>query len=237
MSIFSKFINAFKNLRLNDKNVVIGLQLDHLLISSMYAEQQSAYLNSYETGLDKGTLKTILEDYWEIFDKDDAIEVLSDLQNRNQDEYLDIVYNAFENRENYVAILKSNLPDEEDVFKHYLEIYRKLSNVVPELVEQSVFQDFSAIKNIRDTAWNYGRGAFLSRCCYEAGYISEVELTEYLQKSHTGLRNYCRTWKEYTTSYIFGRAIWGGSNNDGMIQIADDLLNSEKSPLKNKIYL
>lgn len=237
MSIFSKFINAFKDLRLNDKNVVIGLRLDHLLISSMYAEQQSAYLNSYETGLDKGTLKTILEDYWEIFDKDDAIEVLSDLQNRNQDEYLDVVYNAFEDRENYVAILKSNLPDEEDVFKHYVEIYRKLSNVVPELVEQNVFQDFSAIKNIRDTAWNYGRGAFLSRCCYETGYISEVELIEYLQKSHTGLRNYCRTWKEYTTSYIFGRAIWGGSNNDGMIQIADDLLNSEKSPLKNKIYL
>lgn len=237
MSMFSKFINAFKNLRLNDKNVVIGLQLDHLLISSMYAEQQAAYLNSYETGLDKGTLKTILEDYWEIFDKDDAIEVLSDLQNRNQDEYLDTVYNAFENRENYVAILKSNLPDEEDVFKHYVEIYRKLSNVVPELIEQNVFQDFSAIKNIRDTAWNYGRGAFLSRCCYEAGFISEVELIEYLQRSHTGLRNYCRTWKEYTTSYIFGRAIWGGSNNDGMIQIADDLLNSEKSPLKNKIYL
>lgn len=237
MSIFSKFINAFKSLRLNDKNVVIGLQLDHLLISSMYAEQQAAYLNSYETGLDKGTLKTILEDYWEIFDKDDAIEVLSDLQNRNQDEYLDVVYNAFENRENYVAILKSNLPDEEDVFKHYVEIYRKLSNVLPKLVEQNVFQDFSAIKRIRDTAWNYGRGAFLSRCCYEAGYISEVELIEYLKKSHTGLRNYCRTWKEYTTSYIFGRAIWGGSNNDGMIQIADDLLNSEKSPLKNKIYL
>lgn len=237
MSIFSKFINAFKNLRLNDKNVVIGLQLDHLLISSMYAEQQAAYLNSYETGLDNGTLKTILEDYWEIFDKDDAIEVLSDLQNRNQDEYLDTVYNAFEDKENYVAILKSNLPDEEDVFKHYVEIYRKLSNVVPELIEQNVFQDFSAIKNIRDTAWNYGRGAFLSRCCYEAGYISEVELIEYLQRSHTGLRNYCRTWKEYTTSYIFGRAIWGGSNNDGMIQIADDLLNSEKSPLKNKIYL
>ncbi|WP_316753507.1 DUF1266 domain-containing protein [Pedobacter gandavensis] len=237
MSIFSKFINAFKNLRLNDKNVVIGLQLDHLLISSMYAEQQSAYLNSYETGLDKGTLKTILEDYWEIFEKDDAIEVLSDLQNRNQDEYLDIVYNAFENRENYVAILKSNLPDDEDVFKHYVEIYRKLSNVVPELVEQNVIQDFSAIKNIRDTAWNYGRGAFLSRCCYEAGYISEVELIEYLQKSHTALRDYCRTWKEYTTSYIFGRAIWGGSNNDGMIQLADDLLNSEKSPLKNRIYL
>jgi hypothetical protein len=237
MGLFSKIFNAFKSIRLNDKNILVGQQLDHLLIGSMYAEQQSAYLNSYETGLNNARLKTILEDYWQIFDKNHAIEVLSDLQNRNRDEYLDVLYNAFEDRENYVAILKSNLPSEEGIFKHYIDIYRKLNNVVPELIEQNVIQDFSAIKKIRDTAWNYGRGAFLSRCCYEVGYLSKVELKEYLEKLHTEIRNYCSTWKEYTTSYIFGRAIWGGSDNNGMIQIADDLLNNEKSPLKNRIYL
>lgn len=237
MGLFSKIFNAFKSIRLNDKSAVVGQQLDHLLIGSMYAEQQSAYLNSYVTGLNRAKLKTILEDYWQIFDKDAAIEVLLDLQNRNQDEYLEVVYHAFEDKENYVAILKSNLPAEEAVFKHYLEIYRKLNNVVTELIEQNIIQNFTELKKIKDTAWNYGRGSFLSRCCYELGYISEVELKEYLQKSHAGLKTYCSTWKEYTTSYIFGRAIWGGSNNSGMVQIADDLLNHEKSPLKNKTYL
>ncbi|CAA7392397.1 DUF1266 domain-containing protein [Chryseobacterium fistulae] len=237
MGLFSKFFNTFKSIRLNDKSVVVGQQLDHLLISSMYAEQQSTYLNSYVTGLSRAKLKTILEDYWQIFDKDCAIEVLLDLQNRNQDKYLNVVYNAFEDKDNYAAILKSNLPGKEDVFKHYLEIYRNLNNVVPELIEQNVILNFTEIKKIKDTAWNYGRGAFLARCCYEVGYISEVELKDYLQKSYTGLKAYCSTWKEYTISYLFGRAIWGGSHNSGMVQIAYDLLNHEKSPLKNKTYL
>jgi hypothetical protein len=237
MNLFSKIFNAFKSIRLNDKNSVVGQQLDYLLISSMYAEQQSAYLNSYETGLSKSTLKTILEDYWKVFDKNDAAAILLDLQIRNQDEYIDVVYNAFENKENYVTILKSNLPDDEVVFKEYLEIYRNLNNVIPELIEQNVIKDFSEVKKIKDSGWNYGRGAFLSRCCYEAGYISEIEMKEYLRNSFTGIKNYCSTWQEYTISYIFGRAIWGGSNNNGMIQIADDLLNNVKSPLKNKRYL
>ncbi len=237
MSIFSKFFNAFKSIRLNQQNGVTGQQLDHLLVGAMYAEQQSAYLNAYETGLDKSTLKTLLEDYWEVFDKNDAMETLSDLQKRNQDAYIDVVYRAIEEESNYVAILKSNLPEEEEIFRRYLERYRKIKAVVPELIEQHVIHSFADVKKIKDTAWNYGRGAFLARCCYDAGYLSEAELKAYLAQSYTGIKNYCHTWKEYTTSYIFGRAIWGGANNSGMIQIADDLLNNEKSPLKSKTYL
>lgn len=236
MNIFSSILNTFKSIRLNSKNGVVGRQLDHLLIGSMYAEQQSAYLNSYETGLSKATLRKILEDYWQISNQHSAIEILADLQNRNQNEYIDIVYNAFEDKQNYVAILKSNLPDDES-FKYYLEIYRKLNDVVPDLIEQQVIKDVRDIRKIKDTAWNYGRGAFLSRCCYEAGYLSEAALKKYLEESYSGIKNYCTTWKEYTTSYILGRAIWGGANNSGMIQIADDLLNNEKSPLKNRISL
>lgn len=146
MGIFSKIFNAFKSIRLNDKNVITGQQLDYLLVSSMYAEQQSAYLNSYETGLSKSTLKTLLEDYWSIFDKEAAAEILLDLQDRNQDQYLEVVYDAFENKENYVSILKSNLPAEEEIFRKYLDIYRNLNNVVPELIEQNVIKDFAQIK-------------------------------------------------------------------------------------------
>lgn len=237
MSVFSKIFNAFKSIRLNDKNVVVGQQLDYLLVSSMYAEQQSAYLNSYETGLSKATIKKLLEEYWSVFDKETAIEILLDLQNRNEDKYINFVYDAFENKSNYVTILKSNLPAEEEIFRGYLDIYRNLNNVVPELIEENVIEDFAQIKRIKDAAWNYGRGAFLSRCCYEAGYLSESEMKEYLRKSFTDLKKYCSTWQEYTISYIFGRALWGGPNNSGMIQIADDLLHNEKSPLKNKKYL
>lgn len=237
MSLFSKILNAFKSIRLNAKNGVTGQRLDHLLLSSMYAEQQSAYLNSYETGLSTATIKTLLEDYWQVFDKVDALEILSDLQNRNHDKYIDIVYRAFEDKENYVAILKSNLPAEEEVFTYYLAIYRNLNNLVPELIEEGVAPNFTSLRQIKDTGWNYGRGAFLARCCFDMGYLTEEELKDYLEKSYIEIKTYCSSWKEYTVSYIFGRALWGGSTNSGMIQIAQDLLESEKSPLKNKTYL
>ncbi|WP_158963486.1 DUF1266 domain-containing protein [Myroides fluvii] len=236
MSFFSKILNAFKSIRLNPKNGVTGQRLDHLLLSSMYAEQQSAYLNSYETGLSTATIKTLLEDYWQLFDKADALEILSDLQNRNQDKYIDIVYRAFEDKENYVAILKSNLPAEEEVFNYYLAIYKDLNNLVPELIEEGVVQNFAILRQIKDAGWNYGRGAFLARCCFDMGYLTEEEIKDYLEQSYIGIKTYCSSWKEYTVSYIFGRALWSGANNNGMIQIAQDLLENETSPLKNKTF-
>lgn len=237
MGFFSKILKAFKSIRLNEKNALNGYLLDHLLIGSMYAEQQSAYLNSYETGLNKSDILKLVETYWEISDQDQAIEILQSLHNRNEDENMDIVYKAFEDKENYVAILKSNLPDEEGVFEYYLDLFRKLNNTIPELIEQKIITTFSQIKKTKDSGWNYGRSVFLARCCYELGYLSENELKEYLAKSYTDLKKYCSTWQEYTTSYIVGRALWGSANNSGMVQIANDLLNNDNSPLKNKTYI
>lgn len=237
MGFFSIFFNSFKSIRLNDKNMVSGYLLEHLLVGSMYAEQQSAYLNSYETGLNQSDIITLVETYWGISDQNEAVEILQSLHDRNQDENIDIVYRAFENSENYVDILRSNLPHEDGLFEYYVDLYRKLRSVVPELIEQKVITGFTQLKKAKDSSWNYGRGAFLARCCYELGYISEKELKEYLAKSHNELKKYCNTWKEYTTSYIFGRAIWGGGNNNGMVQIANDLLSNPKSPLKNRTYI
>jgi hypothetical protein len=237
MGFFSKILNAFKSIRLNDQNALNGYLLDHLLIGSMYAEQQSAYLNSYETGLKQSDVLKLVETYWEISDRDQAIEVLQSLHTRNNDENMDIVYKAMEDKENYVAILKSNLPDEDGAFEYYLDLFRTLNNVLPELIEQNIITTFSQVKKTKDSGWNYGRGVFLARCCYELGYLSENELKEYLAKSYTELKKYCSTWQEYTMSYIFGRAIWGGANNSGMVQIAKDLLDNDNSPLKNKTYI
>ncbi|MDN3692422.1 DUF1266 domain-containing protein [Chryseobacterium tructae] len=237
MGFFSIFFNSFKSIRLNDKNTVSGYLLDHLLVGSMYAEQKSAYLNSYETGLNKSDITTLVETYWGISDQNQAIVILQNLHDRNQDENLDIVYKAFENPENYADILRSNLSNEAGIFEYYVDLFRKLRSVVPELIEQKVITDFTQLKKTKDSGWNYGRSVFLARCCYELGYISEKELIEYLAKSHKELKKYCSTWKEYTTSYIFGRAIWGGGNNNGMVQIANDLLDNPKSPLKNKTYI
>jgi hypothetical protein len=234
MGFLSKILNSFKSIRLNKANALKGDLLDHLLIGSMYAEQQSAYLNSYETGLNKQDVRHLVETYWEIYNQSEAIEILQSLHIRNQDENIDVVFRAFENRDNYVDILKSGLSNKEGEFDYYLGLFRRLNTVVPELIEQSCITNFAQLRGIKDSGWNYGRSVFLARCCYELGYLSESQMQEYLAKSYAGLKKYCNTWQEYTTSYIFGRAVWGGANNGGMMQIADDLLKNVKSPLHNK---
>src|SRR5689334_1904420 len=238
MSFLTKLFKAFSDLQLNDKQPLHGEQLDFVLVGSMYAAQQSAYLNSYTTGLSKDEIRELLEEYWDIYSSEDGKEVLASLIERNSEPYLSVVYEAYEHNERYVEILKSGLPGDEDSFQQYLQIYRKLKDVIPEVTAQDgVFENYSALRKTRDAAWNYGRASFIARCCFDMGYLSENELKQYLEASYLGVKKFCTTWKEYTSSYVYGRALWGGSHNEGMMSIGEDLLSNKKSPLKAKGYI
>jgi hypothetical protein len=237
MSFLKKIFRAFSGLRLNNNQPLYGQQLDHILVGSMYASQQSAYLNSFVTGLSQNEIKKLLQDYWGIFGSEDAKEILSSLIEKNNDTYISVIYEAYENKENYVEILKSGLPDDENIFQQYLQIYRKLSNVIPEVTAQGLFENYSGLAKTKDAGWNYGRASFIARCCFEMNYLSENELKQCLEASYNGLKKFCKTWREYTSSYVYGRALSGGSHNGGMISIAEDLLNNKDSPLKAKTYV
>ncbi|WP_289662810.1 DUF1266 domain-containing protein [Flavobacterium panacagri] len=235
--ILLKLWRALSGLRLNNKEPLNGQQLDYILVSSMYAGQQSAYLNSYATGLSKREITKILQDYWGIYNIENAKETIENLMEKNNDPYTSVLYEAFENKENYVEILKSKLPDEETILDYYVQIYRAISNIIPEVTAQGLFENYSILKETKDAGWNYGRASFIARCCFEMGYLSDNEFKLYLEASYKGLKNHCKTWKEYTSSYIYGRALWGGSHNEGMISIANNLLTNNKSPLKGKNYI
>ena len=107
MNFLKKFLSTFSGLQLNDDQPLQGQQLDYILVGSMYASQQSAYLNSYVTGLDKGIINKLLQDYWGIYSSEEANKTLNSLIERNNDPYLSVVYKAYGNKENYVDILKS----------------------------------------------------------------------------------------------------------------------------------
>jgi hypothetical protein len=237
MSFLKKIFNAFSDLRLNDNQPLHGQQLDYILVGSMYASQQSAYLNSYVTGLSKPVTKKLLQDYWDIYSSEDAKEILSSLIEKNNDTYISVLYEAYENKENYVEILKSGLPGDENIFQQYLQIYRKLDDVIPDIIMQGLFENYSELARTKDAGWNYGRASFIARCCFEMGYLSENELKQYLETSYIGLKKFCKTWREYTSSYVYGRVLSGASHNGGMISVAEDLLNNKKSPLNAKIYI
>jgi hypothetical protein len=237
MGFLKKILRAFAGLQLNTDQVLTGKQLDHVLVGAMYAAQQSAYLNSYVTGLSKKELKKLLQEYWDIDSAESAQEVLDSLISRTDDPFVSVVYEACENKADYVEILRSGLPEDEKIFQQYVQIYRSLSNSIPEMMALGLFESYAVLKRTRDTGWNYGRASFIARCCFELDYLTKNELDQYLEASYTGLKKYCKTWREYASAYVYGRALWGGAHNEGMIAIAEDLLNNAKSPLQGRKYI
>lgn len=237
MGFFSKSIRVFSGLQINDKNPLHGEELDQVLIGSIYASQQAAYLNSYESGMNAGDRATIVNEYFGVQNHEEALETLSGLLHRNDDPYLNVVYEAYESGSNYDAILRAGVPNEEGAYEYYLDLYKELAASVPSILEQKVVPNFAEFKKYKTSGWNCGRCTFMARLFHEMGYISAEEMKHFIAQSYSVLKKYCNNWPEYVNSYVAGRQIWGGTNNGGMASIGADLLSNDKSPLKGKIAI
>lgn len=238
MEVLSKVkrlvLAARGGLQLNRENALTGEELDSVLTSSMYAVQDWAYLNSYETGLDREQLEALVHHYWEIKDRDGALEILNHLMKRNRSENLKALYIAYE-IEDYPDYLKFHLrEDEEDIIKEYIKYFDRLKLIVPKLIEKGVFRNYAEVKKVQDSGWNLAQASFLARCCFDLGYLQEQELKALLKRFHTELKTHCATWRGYTASFILGREIDGWPHTNRIIWKAEKLLTDRRSPLRNK---
>ncbi|HLS30606.1 MAG TPA: DUF1266 domain-containing protein [Flavobacteriaceae bacterium] len=229
---------AFRGgLRLNNKNGLTGKKLDHVLTSSMYAMQDWAYLNSYETGLDDQQLEALVDHYWNIKDRHAGLEIINHLMKRNRSENLDALYVAYE-IEDYPQYLKFKLyEDEEDIIKEYVKYFDRLKIIVPQLIEKEVFKEYAEVKKVQDSGWNLAQASFLIRSCYDLGYLQQQEVEALLERVYQELKTHCSTWQEYTASFILGREIDGWEHTNRIIWKAEKLLTDKRSPLSDKTHI
>lgn len=68
-------------------------------------------------------------------------------------------------------------------------------------------------------AWDLGEAAELSKLAHAAGYLTKVELWNYLEQISDGAQRFGRDWYEYTLSYLLGRVLDGNSIEDVTNQI------------------
>jgi Protein of unknown function (DUF1266) len=230
MGFFSKLLGAFKSVRINENEPLLGLELKRVLVSSMYAEQQSAFLNSYATGMNEGDRKNILTQWWDINSKQDALTTIQYLLQEGYSELFPIIADAFEDKKgNYAQILEERAPAEK--LDKAIMLFRNLRNANDELIKEKIITTPGDIKKIGISGWDFGRCAFIARLCYEEGHINLQECKHYLEASLQALKKQCSSWEQYTKSYIIGRAMWSSDSNSGMAVIARNLLTNPKSPL------
>lgn len=224
----------FSSVYLNKKATENKEQYKKIAIGALYSEQQTAYINSLTTGLEKANIKKLLSEWWSIDNPSEAKSSLNYLQNKGFRHYFKTVLKAYEaeNIEEQKTIIVNGFNEnEEDTKKAYQQLVN-LQETWQELTKNNIVLTKSELIKYNNIGWDCGRLVFLSRLCFDAGYISDNDAWNYINKAYELATKHFDTWEEFSKSYIIGRAMWGGieSNNEGIIAIAEGLLKNEKSP-------
>jgi|GEM_PF-2314965 len=100
-----------------------------------------------------------------------------------------------------------------------------------ELYKKNIKATFSEVLSVsKVTAWDIERLAGVARKCYHAGYLTEEECYEYLEKASELARQDYKNWREYTIGYFIGRGICYSAENLGQwTHTAGELLNAKES--------
>ena len=91
-------------------------------------------------------------------------------------------------------------------------------------------EQIDGIKTI--SAWDYDRLVNVARFSYSAGYITEQEMWDYINKAVTQAKNDYNSWKEYFAGVMLGRTLAYGQPFSSSKTQADELLKSADSPYK-----
>ena len=229
----------------NDELFAISLGL-------IMAEHHGAYCDSLETGTTDFPLNQVMQKYWEIYDRDDAIDFL---ENRTQDghrklfnrlleiyiaqdcvdaDYIDFTGTEFESQnENKDFDDEDEDSDNYSLDWQYVVGYLDNLDKVYELDDANAwFGDMEKDLIIGTDAWDFGRIVFVARVCYTLGYISESEAWRYITQIARMAKQKFNNWDSYATSYMLGRAMWGGNDGkwENIAGFAADAIDANKSP-------
>lgn len=209
-----------------------------IAIGALYSEQQTAYINSLTTGLGKSQIRKLLSEWWSIDDTEDAKENLDYLKNKGFRFYFNAVLKAYKSanpKDQEKILIEAFDPAdesyEEDVQKAYDQL-TSLQETWEELTQNDIIKSIDELEKYNNIGWDCGRLVFLSRLCFDAGYISEEETWAYINRAYELAIPHFENWQELSKSYIIGRGMWGGKDcaNEGIMLIAEQLLKNERSP-------
>ncbi|MCD7936919.1 MAG: DUF1266 domain-containing protein [Tannerellaceae bacterium] len=231
--------------RLNKKSQLTPEQYKRISVGAVYSQQQTAFLNSLETGLEEDKVMNIVNNWWGLTNAEEAIAKLEYLDKKGFAYYFPSAYKAFltEDEEQKRQILLDGLATnkplseeeqemlEEDLEKAYNQ-QENLADTYEELLEDKVIRNKEDIPRYGVTGWDCGRLNFLARLCYDAGYISEQQAWVYIDKAYFLAKKTFTGWEDFGKSYVIGRAMWGGegSENSGIADIASHLCSDPESP-------
>lgn len=201
-------------------------RLAALNVGAINSEQTGYFCDSLTTGWEVGELQENLSDYYDIIDRDSAVETLRWLRDRGHRFLFDAIKGIYRGGPIDHAALT------QDETENLQEYFMNLQYALAVLAEYGYFSDVTELPQVSVLAWDLGRMVMVTRCCFDCGYLSEAEAWAYIEGALEACRAVYADWEELARGYVFGRAMWSGPNItlEGILQIADGLLHDEQSP-------
>lgn len=206
-------------------------------IGAINAEQTEYFCDSLPTGSDVDEIRDNLSNYYDISDRVSALETLDWLYTNGHRVYFDAIKDMMSGRDTQINAACLDMEDAE-VVSRIREYCSNLQEAVDELVQEKFLKQQADLAQYSILAWDMGRLVLVTRCCFDAGYISEEEAWHYIFNARQASKKQYATWNEFAGGYIIGRAMWSGNNMSltGIISITQGLLQDEESPWKQAAF-
>ncbi|MCD8193904.1 MAG: DUF1266 domain-containing protein [Tannerellaceae bacterium] len=222
--------DTFEIYTCGNKQNLTSSQLRLLAIGAPLMVFNSEYVDSPFSGEEPGELTDRLEQYWDITDRDSAIETIEWLLTEGHRKMADMLTEIIHTYSpaDALQLIHSKDPEQKEAWNEkYKEVQQILHHIQKE--ETSTFTD-----QLPPTiaGWDYARAAHLACRIWEAGYIDEDEMWKYLQRTAYLTASTFTSWQEFGQSYAVGRGFWRGmeSDYDVAAEVAGVLLTHPESP-------
>lgn len=199
-----------------------------LNVGAINAEQAMYFCDSLETGAYCKDIAQNLMNFYDIVDRESAIDVLEWLKDRGHRIYFRAI-RAF------VAGTSVGIDDSillEDEKSNTYEFIKNLNEATEKLIEKGYLGGKEYLANCSVAAWDMGRLVLLVRCCYDLGYLSLEEAWKFIMTAQRISRDSYYNWEDFASDYIIGRCMWNGPDmmTGGLISVISGLLKDTNSP-------
>lgn len=212
-------------------------QFAAISIGAINAEQTEYFCDSLPTGSDVGEIKDNLSSYYDISDRTSALETLEWLYTSGHRVCFDAIKGIVSGRDTQINAVGLDMGDAETEYR-IREYCSNLQGAIDELIEEKFLKQQADLSRCSILAWDMGRLVLVTRCCFDAGYITEEEAWRYILNAHQASKEQYTSWHDFASGYVTGRAMWSGSNLSltGIISITQGLLQDEESPWKQCLF-
>ncbi len=236
MGFLKNLVGALSNKKYRENPVVATLTTEQYIalnIGAINGEQTMSFCDSLTTGVDKSETQKNLMNYYEIFDRNTALETLEWFLDKGHRGFYEIIKKTVS--EHSTLLNDEHLNNaEKDTAEEYIE---NLEGTIKDLLENGFIHNRSDFMKHSILAWDMGRLVLVARCCYDLDYISEDEAWDILKKAEDESCKVYRNWIDFGTGYMIGRCMWSGPSMmiSGLMDITKGLIGDEDSPWKKNL--